>query len=176
HRPPARPPRRGAPPQASRRPAQPAPPAVRGGVRGRPHRGRGGGAAAEAAVPGDHRSGLGRRREGLPARDREHPLPLLPRRPALRVRGGALYGYRGNVVVVEGESFANTVAAYDRFMPGSRVTAESLHPFSFTLKDFQVTFIAAGERTGQALDYQAARSEEHTSELQSRENLVCRLL
>ncbi|MBX6169503.1 MAG: cytochrome c biogenesis protein ResB [Thermobispora bispora] len=86
--------------------------------------------------------------------------------------GGALYGYRGNVVVVEGESFANTVAAYDRFMPGSRVTAESLHPFSFTLKDFQVTFIAAGERTGQALDYQAALTVRDAPDAPAREAVL----
>jgi cytochrome c biogenesis protein len=68
---------------------------------------------------------------------------------------GSLYGYRGNVLVVEGEGFANTVAAYDRYMPGNRVTAESLQPFSFTLEDFQATYQAEGERQGQALDYTA---------------------
>src|SRR5690606_39400804 len=33
-----------------------------------------------------------------------------------------------------------------------------------------------GDAPGSAFDSQAQRSEEHTSELQSRENLVCRLL
>jgi ResB protein required for cytochrome c biosynthesis len=68
---------------------------------------------------------------------------------------GALYGYRGNVLVVEGEGFANTVAAYDRYQPGQRVTAESLEPFSFTLRDFQATYQTAGENQGQPLDYVA---------------------
>ncbi|GAA3443620.1 cytochrome c biogenesis protein ResB [Planomonospora venezuelensis] len=68
---------------------------------------------------------------------------------------GALYGYRGNVLVVEGDGFANTVAAYDRYTPGRQVSAESLEPFSFTLKDFQATYIAQGEKRGQALDYAA---------------------
>ncbi|MEU7454830.1 cytochrome c biogenesis protein ResB [Streptosporangium roseum] len=68
---------------------------------------------------------------------------------------GALYGYRGNVLVVEGEGFANTVAAYDRYMPGQQVSAESLEPFSFALDDFQATYIAQGERRGQPLDYEA---------------------
>ncbi|GGM73958.1 cytochrome c biosynthesis protein [Thermopolyspora flexuosa] len=68
---------------------------------------------------------------------------------------GAVYGYRGNVLVVEGEGFANTVAVYDRFQPGRLVTADSLAPFTFTLRDFQATYQAEGERQGQALDYVA---------------------
>ncbi|MFF5210274.1 cytochrome c biogenesis protein ResB [Streptosporangium sp. NPDC000396] len=73
----------------------------------------------------------------------------------LAVGVGTLYGYRGNVLVVEGEGFANTVAAYDRYMPGQQVSAESLEPFSFTLDDFQATYIAKGERRGQPLDFEA---------------------
>ncbi|MEN3534990.1 cytochrome c biogenesis protein ResB [Microbispora sp. ZYX-F-249] len=71
------------------------------------------------------------------------------------VGAGGLYGYRGNVLVVEGDGFSNAVAAYDRFMPGTRVTAESLEPFSFTLKDFQASYVAAGDKQGQPLDYLA---------------------
>ncbi|WP_214103378.1 cytochrome c biogenesis protein ResB [Acrocarpospora catenulata] len=77
----------------------------------------------------------------------------------LAVGAGALYGYRGNVLVVEGDGFANTVAAYDRYVPGSAVTAESLEPFSFTLDDFQASYIAPGhEKQGQPLDYSARLS------------------
>lgn len=68
---------------------------------------------------------------------------------------GSLYGYRGNVLVVEGDGFANTVAAYDRFIPGSQVSAESLEPFAFTLKDFVATYQVEGEKRGQELDYSA---------------------
>ncbi|WP_030916725.1 cytochrome c biogenesis protein ResB [Streptosporangium amethystogenes] len=73
----------------------------------------------------------------------------------LAVGIGTLYGYRGNVLVVEGEGFANTVAAYDRYMPGQQVNAESLEPFSFTVEDFQASYIAKGEKTGQPLDFEA---------------------
>ncbi|WP_344971129.1 cytochrome c biogenesis protein ResB [Streptosporangium fragile] len=69
---------------------------------------------------------------------------------------GALYGYRGNVLVVEGDGFSNTVAAYDRYMPGQQVSAESLEPFSFTVGDFRATYIAQGEKAGQPLDFEAA--------------------
>ncbi|MFF3667354.1 cytochrome c biogenesis protein ResB [Microtetraspora malaysiensis] len=78
------------------------------------------------------------------------------------VGAGALFGYRGNVLVVEGEGFSNTVAAYDRFIPGQQVSAESLEPFSFTVKDFQATYIASGEKRGQPLDYSATLSVQDT--------------
>ncbi|NUP04328.1 MAG: cytochrome c biogenesis protein ResB [Nonomuraea sp.] len=73
----------------------------------------------------------------------------------LAIGFGSLYGYRGNVLVVEGDGFANTVAAYDRFIPGSQVSAESLQPFSFELSDFKATYQVAGDKKGQELDYSA---------------------
>ncbi|SDG44068.1 cytochrome c biogenesis protein [Sinosporangium album] len=68
---------------------------------------------------------------------------------------GSLYGYRGNVLLMEGSGFANTVAAYDRYIPGTMVSAESLTPFSFHLEDFNATYVIEGERRGQALDFAA---------------------
>ncbi|MEU0563992.1 cytochrome c biogenesis protein ResB [Nonomuraea sp. NPDC005983] len=70
---------------------------------------------------------------------------------------GSLFGYRGNVLVVEGDGFANTVAAYDRFIPGSQVSAESLEPFSFQLTDFKASYQVGGDpkKRGQELDYSA---------------------
>ncbi|MFC4529843.1 cytochrome c biogenesis protein ResB [Sphaerisporangium dianthi] len=76
----------------------------------------------------------------------------------LAVGAGGLYGYRGNVLLVEGNGFANTVAAYDRYIPGQRVSADSLEPFSFTLNDFQATYVGSGERRGQPLDFSARLS------------------
>ncbi|MEW9554803.1 cytochrome c biogenesis protein ResB [Nonomuraea sp. NPDC050783] len=73
----------------------------------------------------------------------------------LAIGAGSLYGYRGNVLVVEGDGFANTVAAYDRFIPGSQVSAESLEPFSLQLDRFDVSYQVAGDKRGQALDYTA---------------------
>ncbi|MEV4174582.1 cytochrome c biogenesis protein ResB [Nonomuraea sp. NPDC049709] len=73
----------------------------------------------------------------------------------LAIGAGSLFGYRGNVLVVEGDGFANTVAAYDRFIPGSQVSAESLEPFSFQLAEFKVAYQVTGDKRGQALDYSA---------------------
>ncbi|MEV4159544.1 cytochrome c biogenesis protein ResB [Nonomuraea dietziae] len=82
---------------------------------------------------------------------------------------GSLFGYRGNVLVVEGDGFANTVAAYDRYMPGSRVSAESLEPFSFTLKDFQASYQLGGDKRGQELDYTAKLSVNDSPESPARD-------
>ncbi|GGT45914.1 cytochrome c biogenesis protein ResB [Nonomuraea spiralis] len=69
---------------------------------------------------------------------------------------GGQYGYRGNILLVEGNGFANTVSAFDRFLPGPWVGAESLEPFTLTLGQFQATYIAQGGRRGQPVDFQAA--------------------
>ncbi len=69
---------------------------------------------------------------------------------------GALFGYRGNVLLVEGDGFANTVAAYDRYLPGQRVTPRSLEPFSFVVDDFQATYVTSGQRQGEPLEYSAS--------------------
>ena len=59
----------------------------------------------------------------------------------------ALYSYRGEALVVEGESFANVVPAYDSITPGARFDAANLPPFVVTLDSLEVTFeeLQAGE-------------------------------
>ena len=46
---------------------------------------------------------------------------------------GQLFGYRGQVLVVEGRGFANAVVAYDSFTAGAWFRDQSLEPFSLTL-------------------------------------------
>ncbi|MEU1633369.1 cytochrome c biogenesis protein ResB [Nonomuraea sp. NPDC005701] len=58
--------------------------------------------------------------------------------------------------MVEGNGFANTVSAFDRFLPGPWVSAESLEPFTLTLRQFQATYIAQGGRRGQPVDFEGA--------------------
>ena len=53
---------------------------------------------------------------------------------------GSLYGYKGQKVVVEGESFVNTLVDYDSFNPGTNFDADWLNPFSVRLNNFQATF------------------------------------
>jgi cytochrome c biogenesis protein len=70
---------------------------------------------------------------------------------------GSLFGYRGNVIVIEGEGFANTLTRYDDFTPGRLVDSGELMPFSFTLDDFTARYEETpGEQQGAPRDYEAA--------------------
>ncbi|GAA1994175.1 cytochrome c biogenesis protein ResB [Nocardiopsis rhodophaea] len=73
----------------------------------------------------------------------------------LAVAAGSFYGYRGNMLVVEGTGFANGVPSYDAYYPGTAVDAGDLQPFSFTVDDFTATFIEGGKLAGQADSYSA---------------------
>ncbi|MFC5184300.1 cytochrome c biogenesis protein ResB [Actinomadura harenae] len=69
---------------------------------------------------------------------------------------GNLFGYRGDVLLREGSSFANTLAQYDQFKPGRAFDTGELSPFSITLDDFQAKYELKGEKRGQATDFHAA--------------------
>ena len=56
------------------------------------------------------------------------------------VAAGALFGWKGTVIVREGRGFANTLTQYDTFAPGRLASAGDLPPFSFTLTDFEATY------------------------------------
>src|ERR1039457_6853943 len=49
---------------------------------------------------------------------------------------GGLFGYKGNRLLVEGDTFANTPVGLDVFHPGRLVSAGDLQPFSVTLNKF----------------------------------------
>ncbi|MDP1876429.1 MAG: cytochrome c biogenesis protein ResB [Actinomycetota bacterium] len=53
---------------------------------------------------------------------------------------GGLFGWKGNVIVREGEGFSNTLTQYDAWGGGRMVQADGLAPFSFTLDRFTVDF------------------------------------
>ncbi len=53
---------------------------------------------------------------------------------------GGLLGWKGNVIVREGEGFANTLTQYDAWGGGRFVHPDELAPFSFTLEQFRVDF------------------------------------
>jgi len=80
--------------------------------------------------------------------------------------GGSLFGYKGGVIVVTGNTFANSLSQYDDFRPGALFDPAALAPFDFTVTDFDVTFITEGRETGMAhkfsagLDYRTSPSAE----------------
>ena len=69
----------------------------------------------------------------------------------LAVAAGAVYGYRGTVVVEEGEGFANASVNYDDLVPGRAFDATRLEPFTLTVERFQAVFA----ENGQPLDFAA---------------------
>ncbi|MEV6285403.1 cytochrome c biogenesis protein ResB [Kribbella sp. NPDC051770] len=80
------------------------------------------------------------------------------------VAWGALFGYRGTVLVVVGNGFSNAVAQYDDFTPGRAFGADDLPPFSLTVKDFQVRFQQDGPQRGAAREFNASLTYQETPE------------
>lgn len=73
---------------------------------------------------------------------------------AVGVGGG--FAYSGQDVIIEGQSFVNTLADYSSFNPGRFVDAEALTPYSLKLESFDVTYVPVGEPgAGQAGDFAA---------------------
>lgn len=56
------------------------------------------------------------------------------------IAGGYLTSYRGQITVIEGEGFSNSLTQYDSFEPGPWFDSSQLPPFQFTLDDFRATY------------------------------------
>jgi cytochrome c biogenesis protein len=68
---------------------------------------------------------------------------------------GGLWGFKGGVIVVTKDTFANTLSQYDDFRAGGFFNSQSLAPFDFTVNDFDVTFIREGREAGMAHEFGA---------------------
>jgi cytochrome c biogenesis protein len=70
---------------------------------------------------------------------------------------GGLFGYKGTVLVTQGNGFANVRSSYDIFSPSRLYSDTQLSPFSFTLRKFSASYQSNGQpRTFDALvDYRA---------------------
>ncbi|MBO9522454.1 MAG: cytochrome c biogenesis protein ResB [Nocardioidaceae bacterium] len=68
---------------------------------------------------------------------------------------GALFGFRGGVIVVSGSGFSNRLTQYDDFDPGRLFSPQDLKPFYFKVDDFDVTFIDRGRSRGMARKFSA---------------------
>ncbi|RJU01022.1 cytochrome c biogenesis protein ResB [Arthrobacter frigidicola] len=70
---------------------------------------------------------------------------------------GGLFGYNGQKVIVEGDTFVNTLVGYDAFTPGTNFSDDQLEPYSIRLDAFDVQFDRAQEsHYGQPLDFTAS--------------------
>ncbi|MFF1830581.1 cytochrome c biogenesis protein ResB [Paenarthrobacter sp. NPDC058040] len=69
---------------------------------------------------------------------------------------GGLFGYSGQRILVEGETFVNTLVGYDQFSPGTNFQSAWLQPYSVRLDKFQATFDRESpNKAGQPIDYTA---------------------
>ncbi|MBC7440994.1 MAG: cytochrome c biogenesis protein ResB [Ramlibacter sp.] len=69
---------------------------------------------------------------------------------------GSGFGFSGQRVLVEGQTFVNTLLAYDSFNPGRFFNDESLKPYKLTLDDFRVKYETKNLKAyGQPLDFAA---------------------
>lgn len=80
----------------------------------------------------------------------------------IAVAAGALFGWRGNVLIREGSGFANTLTQYDAWGGGSLVDSSVLPPFALTIDDFRVDFERGEAQRGAPRSFEADVSFEPT--------------
>ena len=68
---------------------------------------------------------------------------------------GSLWGYKGGVIVVEGNGFSNNLTQYDDFVPGSLMSGDDMEPFSFDVDSFDIQWLTDGPRKGMAQKFVA---------------------
>lgn len=75
----------------------------------------------------------------------------------LTISIGSLFGYEGQRVLVEGDTFTNSLVAYDSFDPGTYYNPDNLPQFRLKLDDFSATFDdqAPGNQFGQPRSFVA---------------------
>jgi cytochrome c biogenesis protein len=71
---------------------------------------------------------------------------------------GTLFGFKGGVIVVQGQPFSNNLTQYDDFVPGTLFDPDGMDPFSFTVNKFDVDWLPSGLARGfnAHLDYTEA--------------------
>ena len=73
------------------------------------------------------------------------------------VAAGHLTGYRGQITVVEGSGFSNSLTQYDSFEPGAWFDTSELPEFRFTLEQFRAAYDEepTSPNVGQPLSFEA---------------------
>ncbi|NIJ03345.1 cytochrome c biogenesis protein [Paenarthrobacter ilicis] len=127
-----------------------------------------------AAAIADAAAALKKRGYRVEVRDEEEALPSLgAERGFLKEAGnllfhtsligvlvcvaiGGLFGFRGQKILIEGDTFVNTLVGYDNFAPGTNFQSSWLQPFTMTLDTFAVRFDRESTRQfGQPIDFTA---------------------
>ncbi|MGH3157571.1 MAG: cytochrome c biogenesis protein ResB, partial [Streptosporangiaceae bacterium] len=68
---------------------------------------------------------------------------------------GGLFGYKANRLLVQGQSFADTVTDLDVYHPGRLVAPTDLAPFTIALNKFSASYVSSGVDTGQPAAFKA---------------------
>ncbi|MFB9833417.1 cytochrome c biogenesis protein ResB [Actinoallomurus acaciae] len=68
---------------------------------------------------------------------------------------GSAFGYKGNVIVTEGEGFSNALTSYDAFKNGRAFSSSHLPPFTVWLDSFKAAYLPDGPNRGQPIEFSA---------------------
>ncbi|WP_346927215.1 cytochrome c biogenesis protein ResB [uncultured Arthrobacter sp.] len=86
---------------------------------------------------------------------------------------GGMFGFRGQKILIEGETFVNTLIGYDNFAPGVNFQNTQLDPFTVTLDKFDVRFDRESTKQfGQPIDFRAALTTRDGLQAPPREQIL----
>lgn len=86
---------------------------------------------------------------------------------------GGLFGYSGQRILVEGDTFVNTLVGYDQFTPGTNFQSSQLQPYSIQLDKFEVTFDRESQgKFGQPIDFSAAVTTKENPDAPARQETL----
>ncbi|WP_354155206.1 MULTISPECIES: cytochrome c biogenesis protein ResB [unclassified Arthrobacter] len=86
---------------------------------------------------------------------------------------GGLFGYSGQRILVEGDTFVNTLVGYDQFTPGTNFQSSQLQPYSIQLDKFDVLFDRESPgKIGQPIDFNAEVTTRETPDSPARQEVL----
>lgn len=68
---------------------------------------------------------------------------------------GDMFGYRGGVILISGQTFTNARQSYDDYAPGAFFGDWRLNPFNLKLDAFKASFLSTGPQVGQPSAFSA---------------------
>ncbi|MET3141140.1 UNVERIFIED_ORG: cytochrome c biogenesis protein [Arthrobacter sp. UYEF10] len=89
------------------------------------------------------------------------------------VAAGGLFGYSGQRILVEGDTFVNTLVGYDQFTPGTNFQSSQLQPYSIQLDKFDVLFDRESPgKIGQPIDFNAEVTTRETPDSPAKQEIL----
>jgi cytochrome c biogenesis protein len=86
---------------------------------------------------------------------------------------GGLFGYSGQRILVEGDTFVNTLVGYDQFTPGTNFQSSALQPYSVQLDKFEARFDRESPgKAGQPIDYTAEVTTKETPDSPAKKEIL----